>query len=110
MPDIKEVQMTITVSRTYKGSAAGEAEQIEIAPFVTEPAKVHVELSKTIQLRQYEPLNLRVGVTLPCYKEEVSEAMTVATEYAKNVLLQQVNTLAPFVASLDREVSRVKNF
>ena len=109
MADCEGGQAKVRVSRTYKGDAAGESEQIEVTPFVTEPARVHVEIGKTLQIGQYEPLNLRVGVTLPCYKEEVSETMAVAIEYAKNVLLQQIAALPPFINSLDREVFRVKN-
>lgn len=105
----KNGEKKIVVSRTYCKQDAGSAEEIEVAVFETTPASVHCTLSKTIQAGQYEPLQLRVGVTLPCYKEEVNDAMQSACEYAQKVLLYQVNQLPPFLALLEREVCRVKN-
>lgn len=105
----ESAEKKITVSRTYHKQNAGSAEEVEVAVFATTPASVHCTLSKTIQAGQYEPLQLRVGVTLPCYKEEVNDAMQSACEYAQKVLLYQISQLPPFLASLDREVCRVKN-
>ena len=56
-----------------------DPETIEIRPFVTEPAKVTYSygISRSVQ---FQSVNVGVSVTIPCYKEEIEDAIAEAKE------------------------------
>lgn len=69
------------VERTFplgKGETR-EERQLEARIFVTQPATVKAALSRTINLGNYESIRIEVGVTLPCYTEEVETGIEQAT-------------------------------
>jgi hypothetical protein len=47
-----------------------EIKEIKVRPFLTEPARINMSLSRTIQVRDFEPVKVSVSLTMPCYKEE----------------------------------------
>lgn len=90
------VPTTITVSRTVKiGKTGDEAssseveETIEVHQFATTPAiaRVSIPLKKA---HNYNSAGLTVGVDMPCYKEELPEALEKAYELAKERLLVEL--------------------
>lgn len=50
-----------------------ERRDIEIVPFLTEPAYVRINAGTTKNLGNYESLRVDVSVTIPCYVEEITE-------------------------------------
>lgn len=79
---------TLKVKRTAYGGKRVSEKPIEISPFVTTPAQVHVQ-EATQFVEEGEDGGeywLTVGVTLPCYIEEMHEAI----EVAKNIVDETV--------------------
>lgn len=89
------VNGTMNVTKMY--SKAGQIikeenapeETIAIKSFETEPAKVNVDLSLTINLGNYESLKLGCGVMLPCYVEEIVDAQETAFKIAETELFKR---------------------
>lgn len=83
----------IWVSRGYPKSARkpDEEEQfdLEVRQFSVEPAYVKAGYGLTINLGNYESARCDVGVTLPCYVEEVPEALKEAWKIAEEEIKKQ---------------------
>jgi succinylglutamate desuccinylase len=80
-PPSVQVAPRIWVERTFPNQTASTLEEthLEARVFQTEPAKVRAEVSRTINLGNYESLRIAVGVELPCYTEEVEEGLHSAS-------------------------------
>jgi hypothetical protein len=93
--EVLSVPTTITVSRTVKISGGEEAESsdvsevIEVHKFATTPAMARV-LIPIKKAHNYNSAGLTVGVDLPCYKEELPEALERAYNLAKERLLAEL--------------------
>jgi hypothetical protein len=90
------VPSTVTVSRSVSLNDSGEkaggseaTEVIEIHKFVTPPAVARV-LIPIKKVHNYNSAGLSVGVDLPCYKEELPEALEKAYNLAKDRLLAEL--------------------
>ena len=90
------VPTTITVLRSIKIGKTGEeivsgeaTEVIEVHQFATTPAmaRVMIPIKKA---HNYNSAGLIVGVDLPCYKEELPEALEKAYGLAKERLLSEL--------------------
>lgn len=57
-----------------------DLDTIEIRKFVTEPAKVtyNYGISRSVQ---FQSVNVGVSVTIPCYKEEIEDAIAEAKDF-----------------------------
>jgi len=88
----------VVVSRTIKdknGEHTDEKEDyIEVGTFVTEPAIVTIKKGLTINLGDYESARIDVGVSLPCYKEEIPAALETATRVVEAYLMREKEELA----------------
>lgn len=79
---------TVFVSRTI-GKAndmpepEGDEDVIAIHSFETEPAKVMVDYSLTMNLGNFESARISVSVQIPCYKEEIDEAFEFAAVWVE---------------------------
>lgn len=71
---------TIWVERTFPTGEQFEEKNLEARVFATQPAVVTAKLGKTINLGNYESIRIEVGVSLPCYAEEVEQGINVAAE------------------------------
>lgn len=79
-----EEVVTRTVSRAGKVEKEdSESSQISVHKFVTEPARVSVEYSLTINLGNYESARVCIGVQVPCYKEEINDAYAFAQSWVE---------------------------
>lgn len=71
-----------------------ETEEVEyersVHKFVTEPARVKRSYGLTVNLGNYESARVEVGVEVPCYKEEVSEADAFAAQFCEERLEEEV--------------------
>ena len=91
--------LTYVVSRQYgkKPDVLEEQdeEEIEVRGFLVEPARVGVELSRTINFGHNTFESARVGVTIsvPCYREEIEDAYTYAKEFAAERIGEQVSRI-----------------
>lgn len=77
----------VTVSRTVKLSGVDEDssttdEVIDVQTFVTTPAMAVVNVPIKLS-RQFQSVGVEVGVHLPCYKEELPQAIEEAYRLAK---------------------------
>ena len=90
-PPSLSVPTTVTVYRTIKIGKTGDAaeaseltETIEVHKFVTEPAyaRIFIPLKKA---QNFNSAGLSIGVDVPCYKEELGDALeygyTLATDF-----------------------------
>ena len=87
----KQVPTTLVVSRQYfsHGQPKGPPEMkedttLEIHRYVTQPATVHAEIGLTINIGNFESVRVHVGVTVPCYKEEVEDCYQWAKDFAES--------------------------
>lgn len=78
------------VERQFQGKTEGTDVNLDIHTFVTEPAKVFMDLAVTINLGNYESAKISVGISVPCYKEEVDAAYDYAKNWISDRLQQEV--------------------
>ena len=79
----------VTVVRTKIDrvlSDSSEEETILVRKFDTEPAYVSVKLGVTKNMGNYEFLRIDVGVSMPCYSEEVTEVEGQVAEWVDSRL------------------------
>ena len=92
-PDKHSATGKVWVSRTYPKTPAkdyNEDDQLPIRKFEVEPAWVKAGYGLTINLGNYESARCDVGVTLPCYVEEIEEAFKEAWSIADREVQAQV--------------------
>lgn len=85
----------VYVTRTLENgprvlSEKEERNLIAVHRFVTEPARVGVEVGLTLNLHNYEFAKINVSVSIPCYKEEIDETYRYAQSWAKARLQTEV--------------------
>jgi hypothetical protein len=66
-----------------------ESNQLEVMTFQVEPAYVRASFGLTINMGNYESVKCDVSVTLPCYVEEIPEALSVAQKLAEDEVSRQ---------------------
>jgi hypothetical protein len=81
----------IWVSRHYGKHRDDEHEQVdlEVRTFDVEPAYVKAGYGLTMNLGNYESARCDCGVTLPCYVEEIPEALKKAWDIAESEIQKQ---------------------
>lgn len=106
------VPTTITVSRTVKiknspttpaDQAAGndEPKALEVNKFATTPAQVTwaMDFKKSYD---FSSVSVHVGVTIPCYAEEVAEAKLAARDFVVEALQVEVPKIVTLVHQLSQ--------
>lgn len=100
---------TITVNRTTKSnqdeSADGEPETIEVHKFATNPAIVSVSYPVKLT-RNYQTVGITVGVSLPCYVEEIDKAFEKANQLVIDRLKIEMPKVKALVAKMADEKDR----
>lgn len=97
-------QSKVTVSRSVKKSGQAESvtdlpDEVEVHSFVTTPAVVH--LTVPIKLaKDYNSAGITVGVSIPCYKEEIEDAQAEATRVVHKMLSKQVPEIVKMLGRL----------
>ena len=84
-------KVTITASRAYVtgGTTVSEdsgVEELEVRKFEVEPAYISVNHGRTANLGNYESARVDVRVSVPCYAEEIEEAIAYADVTASDNL------------------------
>lgn len=98
----KQEATTVKVSRAYTSSGTlmdedEGFEELEVRKFETDPAYVSVNHGRTVNLGAYESARLDVRVSVPCYPEEVTEALlyadTTAVDFLEDSIAEYVEEL-----------------
>ena len=71
------------------GEPEEEEQVLDVHKFVTEPAKIFFQLGVTMNLGDYESARVTIGVTMPCYKEEMREAYAYSRQVAESVIADE---------------------
>lgn len=84
----------VTVSRTVKldgvdHDSSTSEDVIEVQTFVTTPAMAVVSVPVKLS-RQFQSIGVEVGVYLPCYKEELPQAIEAAYRMAKERVAREI--------------------
>lgn len=84
---------TLSVTTAYKVSGEqidGEEvdDVIQVRTFLVPPAKVGVRLGRTINMGNYESLQVSVSVEIPCYVEETGAAYEHAVQFCQERLVE----------------------
>ena len=87
-------ESTIHVLRTVKlnggdQDSASEQETIAVTRFATAPAVASVSIPIKIS-RNFQSIGLEIGVQLPCYKEELPQAIELAYRLAKERIAKEI--------------------
>lgn len=80
---VRREEGKVTVNRQYREGKIitkeeDEEEVIDVFNYQQPVAHVSVSYAKTINLGNYESIKLQVGVTVPCYVEEIDDAFEYA--------------------------------
>ena len=81
------------------GTTDVDLDTIEVRPFITEPAKVSYEYGISRSLN-FQTVTLGVTVEIPCYKEEVEDAIEEAKQICVRRLKKENNTLTAVLDKL----------
>ena len=95
-PSARGSRGKIWVSRNYPKNPSKDFEgqdPLETREFEVEPAWIKAGYGLTINLGNYESARCDVGVTLPCYTEEIPEAFEEAWKIANVEVQKQVAEL-----------------
>jgi hypothetical protein len=63
---------------------------MKVRQFSSEPAKVSVEMRQIKKLGDFVSFHCHVGLTIPCYAEEVDDAYEVATRWVRGRLNKEL--------------------
>lgn len=91
-----EGRISVRAHYRHAGETTGEAtgeQLIEVEPFETEAAFVGVVLGRKIYQGQFNSSEVRVSVSLPCYREEVPEALDECQRLAHNKISKLIERL-----------------
>lgn len=87
----KKESGTIKVFRAF--SSGGElmsedegVEDLEVREFKVDPAYISVNHGRTVNIGNFESVRVDVRVSIPCYKEEVNEAILYADNTSSDCL------------------------
>ncbi len=82
------VQRTVKLDGVDQDSASTE-QVIEVQIFATTPAVAHVSVPVKLS-RSFQSVGVEVGVYLPCYKEELPDAIELAYRMAKERVMREI--------------------
>lgn len=87
-------EATFYVKRTLPSGAEQEDQgPLEVTAFQSTPAQVSAKAGRTINLGNFESFKIEVGLTYPCYPEEVEDAMAVVAEKVGAFLKEEVDDI-----------------
>lgn len=78
------------ITKGVEGEVAESDHQLEVHVFQTEPAKVSFEAGVTMNMGNYESARISVGVSVPCYKEELPDALVFARAFVEGEIAKQM--------------------
>lgn len=87
----------ITVERTVKRAREEESSEehddvLEVIEFKTQPAMAIAEIPVRMS-KNFQSIGIKVGVQIPCYKEELDDAITEAIQMALDRVTSEIPEL-----------------
>jgi len=76
-------------------------ETIEVHEFATTPAVVHFELPLK-KVKDFNSAGISIGISVPCYVEEIDEAIT----FAKDKVLNRLHAELPEILKLANKLAQ----
>lgn len=92
---IKRRDGRLWVNKMYGISEERTDDKIAVKPFIVEPAYVNYSEGATINVGNYQSVRIDVGISLPCYVEEIDDAFIKAKEIVSK--------------KIDEEIEKIKN-
>ncbi len=80
-----------------------EPERLNVHRFITTPAHARAGLSMTINLGNYESVKIDVGVTIPCYQEEIEDGIKAAFGIAERIIGEKSAEARAMAKSMSRK-------
>ncbi len=103
-------QAFVTRQFAKSGKDVGDLRQhdevLEVHKFVTEPARVFVEMGLTVNLGNYESARITVALSVPCYHEEHNEAFLYARGWVEERAKSEAQEARRFAQSRVTESPR----
>jgi hypothetical protein len=97
---VLEAQLRVSRQFLLNGKEARPArdteETIAVHQFLTEPAKVTVEMGMTINLGNYETARISTSLTVPCYFEEHESAYAYARKFVEEKVTDEAKEAKRF--------------
>lgn len=90
-PTVRETKIRVHRTINVDGDETQDSEEevIAVHQFATMPASAYVTVPIKIS-RNYQSAGIEVGVSLPCYKEELPEAIELAYRMAKERVFNEI--------------------
>jgi len=95
----KKEQARLTVVKQFRvsgkdiGTPTTTDETIDVRTFNAPHAQVNVEYGLTLNMGNYETARLTVGVSVPCYVEEIDDAHRFAAGWVEKRLSEQIDAV-----------------
>lgn len=72
-----------------------DVEYIKVATFHenVDPSRVWYSMERKFQIKQYEPLKISMGLSMPCYKEELEPALNETIEILEKTFKSKINEI-----------------
>jgi len=97
MQQIGSSSAKMTVTKTLRLNRETTTEErdelLQVQTFATEPALVHVSVGVTKNLGDFNSLKLSIGVTKPCYPEEIAETQKDVQTFIEQQIKKEVKSL-----------------
>lgn len=91
--DLTMNEALISVRKTLFNQETTDQEYIRIRPFITDVCRINVELSRTINLGNYESAKVSVGINMPCYVEEAIDVYHRVLSKAEELITVEVKKI-----------------
>jgi len=102
--DLAEKKDMVTVTRTIPVEIGGSGEEevieehVEIRPFVSEAARVTIAKGLTLNLGNYQSARIDVGISLPCYPEELGDMVETVNTMVESRLMMERDSIRDAMA------------
>jgi len=80
-----------------------ELEQLSVHRFVTEPAKLSLGKGLTVGFGNFQFGRFDVGLSYPCYVEEIPEVLELMDQYVEDRLQREAENIRQFFQALQRK-------
>ena len=88
-----EADEMVTITSNLYGVEQSRRKALRARKFLVEPAYVRVSHGLTKNMGNYESLRVDVSVSLPCYTEEVEQALPIASDIASVFLNEELDRM-----------------
>ncbi len=68
-------------------------ESLGVEVFQTTPAVVTLRLGRTVNIGNFNSVRVEVGVSVPCYREQIDDAYAIANTWVAERLTQKLNQI-----------------